>query len=103
SNIRRPATSTLLPYTTLFRSPHEDERVQRAVASEAVHPVRLVAKERVVLQEALAADAGDRKTSLGARKIRHEIVALGDELTDQRSEEHTSELQSRENLVCRLL
>src|SRR2546427_6656542 len=80
--IRRPPRSTLFPYTTLFRSlarpvaaDHSDRDHQR---SERVHVVRRV---RPTAQEHLA---------LGKTK-------------DQRSEEHTSELQSQSNLVCRLL
>src|SRR5690349_22876794 len=73
--IRRPPRSTLFPYTTLFRSMTHD-REFRGNAVAAVHVAR---------------DAGDIER-LAA------IVAL-----DQRSEEHTSELQSRRDLVCRLL
>src|SRR2546430_7573379 len=66
--IRRPPRSTLFPYTTLFRSPRQqDEEAQDPPALEGTREV--VRKER----------RGDR------------------------SEEHTSELQSQSNLVCRLL
>src|SRR5256886_10338201 len=83
--IRRPPRSTLFPYTTLFRS----QRRQGRRATRAVDP-RLLAGARVdprVLRLAsLAADLRGRR--LAAR---------------HRSEEHTSELQSQSNLVCRLL
>src|SRR2546426_8068126 len=89
--IRRPPRSTLFPYTTLFRSPArhlvvrparrekltgiDEVPFQRPVADPLVHPLR----EHVVLgREPLAA-------------------------VEERSEEHTSELQSPCNLVCRLL
>src|SRR3712207_8353601 len=86
--IRRPPRSTLFPYTTLFRSP-EQRRVR-----------------------------GDREVRLGHahRQVPEAVPLVGVELlggphvvghavrpVDLRSEEHTSELQSRQYLVCRLL
>src|SRR3712207_8295758 len=71
--IRRPPRSTLFPYTTLFRS--------RIVVRIAVHPVVLLGQEVDVVLRSL----------------------LRDLLHPTRSEEHTSELQSRQYLVCRLL
>src|SRR2546430_8661092 len=93
--IRRPPRSTLFPYTTLFRSCHLD---QRAVRGMAIGPSILPTKMSGPLL---------RRTSLNRRRKRH----LGDSrtffstkvLTFSRSEEHTSELQSQSNLVCRLL
>src|SRR3712207_7762493 len=87
--IRRPPRSTLLPYTTLFRSRSADatdEATERADAgttrdAAALHEFR----ER--LAEAL--ESGD--------------VVEQQRLAAERSEEHTSELQSRQYLVCRLL
>src|SRR5690242_21599853 len=74
--IRRPPRSTLFPYTTLFRS-----ALDLAVGTDVHRRVReLVAP---------VAQLGDR--------ARHEVDA------ELRSEEHTSELQSHVNLVCRLL
>src|SRR3712207_6977475 len=84
--IRRPPRSTLFPYTTLFRSPS-----QRA----AVEQVPLAARP----------PAGVALGRLGAHDGPAELregwghVAVG----QVRSEEHTSELQSRQYLVCRLL
>src|SRR5258707_6190885 len=75
--IRRPPRSTLFPYTTLFRSPPVD----------AVHPAAARNGRRQALQAGLRLHAGRRP-------------ARGD---PPRSEEHTSELQSRQYLVCRLL
>src|SRR5256885_3433935 len=81
--IRRPPRSTLFPYTTLFRS-HPDPVHHR-------HGNRLVdALARRQLREAEPA-ARDAPRDLGVGAIR------------ERSEEHTSELQSPCNLVCRLL
>src|SRR3712207_7448783 len=81
--IRRPPRSTLFPYTTLFRS-HVDPE-----APGMRHGVAEV-KLPVVLQ-ALALVVGEYVVDQLARGIR------------RRSEEHTSELQSRQYLVCRLL
>src|SRR5256885_11941978 len=75
--IRRPPRSTLFPYTTLFRSQRLGHLLVVHVDEAVVHPD---------LRERLAGRA----------------FALGD-LVFVRSEEHTSELQSPCNLVCRLL
>src|SRR2546427_103058 len=74
--IRRPPRSTLFPYTTLFRSD---------VPARAVHGTGITAAQPV-----------DGLVLSGNRGI----VLSGNE---SRSEEHTSELQSQSNLVCRLL
>src|SRR2546427_5501164 len=82
--IRRPPRSTLFPYTTLFRSLEAQHVTQR---------FRLPNGQNL---EAL------RDVSLAVRE--HEVVALvGPSGCGKRSEEHTSELQSQSNLVCRLL
>src|SRR3712207_7265555 len=81
--IRRPPRSTLFPYTTLFRSPGR----RREAA-------RLPPAGRLRARPAGAATAG------AARPRPHR---RGDRLVAARSEEHTSELQSRQYLVCRLL
>src|SRR5256885_8073909 len=79
--IRRPPRSTLFPYTTLFRSLDADQH----------HADAHACFERSVINGVrFAAQAGER----GAR-VRERV--------DARSEEHTSELQSPCNLVCRLL
>src|SRR3712207_8987299 len=91
--IRRPPRSTLFPYTTLFRSDVlQLAHVARpAVAGERLHGARREARHllarllRVHLEEVV-------------RQQRHVLGAVA-----QRSEEHTSELQSRQYLVCRLL
>src|SRR5438034_6964009 len=72
--IRRPPRSTLFPYTTLFRSRRRDCAGARGARARAG-----------------AADAGPVP------------VAGGDRVPARRSEEHTSELQSHSDLVCRLL
>src|SRR3712207_7197556 len=85
--IRRPPRSTLFPYTTLFRSP-----VERAFEAHVV-----VVQKAEVLAAAL-------KYPDVARAGHALILFEADVLYPlQRSEEHTSELQSRQYLVCRLL
>src|SRR5690606_40701591 len=84
----RPPRSTLFPYTTLFRSP-------KPARSDAV--LAAVFLENATVKAAAAewaADQGFDNQALHAIAIAIELL---------RSEEHTSELQSRENLVCRLL
>src|SRR3712207_8142903 len=73
--IRRPPRSTLFPYTTLFRSPRAAQGRRRVLRPARSQPTVAVAVHRRVAPER----------------------------TDARSEEHTSELQSRQYLVCRLL
>src|SRR3712207_7713673 len=92
--IRRPPRSTLFPYTTLFRS----RQPRGGVAVALLHVQRTVDGEQVerVVRERGAPVGGQ---GLGALLPR---VRQGDDVVD-RSEEHTSELQSRQYLVCRLL
>src|SRR3712207_7024510 len=80
--IRRPPRSTLFPYTTLFRSAPQrlEHRAGRAAAAVAVAEDEQAQARRVVVLEL-------------ARRLQQL----------RRSEEHTSELQSRQYLVCRLL
>src|SRR2546422_5386782 len=84
--IRRPPRSTLFPYTTLFRS-RERGRVARAVRRDGVLSVVAV--------------PGARHATLDV--IREHVTQLEPDGRATRSEEHTSELQSRLHLVCRLL
>src|SRR3712207_7769334 len=79
--IRRPPRSTLFPYTTLFRS---------VVASVDDQARRRRREDQLLVQLRQSARAGFRLGTGGAHGTR-------------RSEEHTSELQSRQYLVCRLL
>src|SRR3712207_7238015 len=77
--IRRPPRSTLFPYTTLFRSARAGEH---AYAPQTQEPQR---------------EGGGKERHAG------EHQGGGHQLVQLRSEEHTSELQSRQYLVCRLL
>src|SRR3712207_7803401 len=88
--IRRPPRSTLFPYTTLFRSGGG------GVASRAAAPHRVQARMARRLPELARQRRGTRARPLRPR--RRAAAAAG-----RRSEEHTSELQSRQYLVCRLL
>src|SRR5438874_8023273 len=81
--LRRPPTSTLFPYTTLFRS--------RPVGLRHLHPRRRGGRPQQPHRP-----APHRRTGRLDRLIRQV-------LSPERSEEHTSELQSRRDLVCRLL
>src|SRR3712207_7775019 len=80
--IRRPPRSTLFPYTTLFRSRRRCDAGGRGSAEEDAHLVR-PARHRSLDRD------GAAELGLGRGVVR--------------SEEHTSELQSRQYLVCRLL
>src|SRR3712207_8654743 len=95
--IRRPPRSTLFPYTTLFRSAEGGPVDQRGEAEQLVARVE---------------DAGQAAAEqvfipiLGRAPRAHRVVlrrVSGQRITPGRSEEHTSELQSRQYLVCRLL
>src|SRR3712207_7372461 len=92
--IRRPPRSTLFPYTTLFRS-RRDARLDGARAARA--------------RRARAGGAGHRPAAARRDRLRDRPAALrrlarrAGEPRQPRSEEHTSELQSRQYIVCRLL
>src|SRR3712207_8963464 len=90
--IRRPPRSTLFPYTTLFRSRRPGDAV---LSCRHVQPARAVGQRLRRLQQRMARDGGGR----GGVGPRVAVVAA----RGHRSEEHTSELQSRQYLVCRLL
>src|SRR3712207_7399314 len=80
--IRRPPRSTLFPYTTLFRSFTGSVDTGKAIARAAAEQVKKVHLE------------------LGGKDA---FIVCDDVDIEVRSEEHTSELQSRQYLVCRLL
>src|SRR3712207_8285173 len=91
--IRRPPRSTLFPYTTLFRSVPKTWTSTKGVMGSAVLPVP-------------DTDTGGQveKTQADERTLVKELGKLTPYLRKKgRSEEHTSELQSRQYLVCRLL
>src|SRR3712207_8750765 len=80
--IRRPPRSTLFPYTTLFRSAQDGVAGAHRHADQRVQP--------------------ERPEPLGPFGLLGDPQFVGG-VEDRRSEEHTSELQSRQYLVCRLL
>src|SRR2546422_8338510 len=88
--IRRPPRSTLFPYTTLFRS----------LTFEALQPDRFPAY--VVGREAARLGGTAPARFNAANEVAVQLF-LEERITFGRSEEHTSELQSRLHLVCRLL
>src|SRR3712207_7158790 len=92
--IRRPPRSTLFPYTTLFRSGRED---LRPAESEGEVPGRRAGGQ-----------VGRRQRQADGRGVGEHVRRVGEQRERPgqdagRSEEHTSELQSRQYLVCRLL
>src|SRR3712207_8853104 len=89
--IRRPPRSTLFPYTTLFRSPIVRSRLRTLLV---IGDWRRFGEQRL-----LRGPSG--KWPLRRRRKQHTHGRGIHE--DRRSEEHTSELQSRQYLVCRLL
>src|SRR5206468_13059446 len=97
-----PLRSSLFPYTTLFRSSaftvglllglyalKSQMRAKQALAADAIHVEQEMLKEAVGAQDQVSVAYG------GFNRIDFNV--------DGRSEEHTSELQSRSDLVCRLL
>src|SRR5690606_41491440 len=98
----RPPASTLFPYTTLFRSTRSTTRVLNS-SGEVSRRKRFSGKSGVrlskwVLSFALSGSSPSTASTFSNAKKRS--LSFGGRI---RSEEHTSELQSRENLVCRLL
>src|SRR3712207_8679675 len=90
--IRRPPRSTLFPYTTLFRSQHRDPD-GRGKGEEHHSEHRVFDDRREWLR--------DRDEQEQRRRVDEPLHLLA--FDPPRSEEHTSELQSRQYLVCRLL
>src|SRR3712207_7980313 len=88
--IRRPPRSTLFPYTTLFRSQAGIVQRQEQAIPDAVSPPAATSQP---LEEGRHANRGV--------DLDHPVEVA--DIDAKRSEEHTSELQSRQYLVCRLL
>src|SRR2546430_13225209 len=90
--IRRPPRSTLFPYTTLFRSGQE-------LLQHALRFVVCALAEMVMPNAAHRVDEVQRRPVVVRKRTPHCVLVV----SRDRSEEHTSELQSQSNLVCRLL
>src|SRR3712207_7263035 len=92
--IRRPPRSTLFPYTTLFRSTESTTSPRRPADSVRIVPSMKATSGITLLVDpaAMCATVTTAGSVTGTRRV-----------TIDRSEEHTSELQSRQYLVCRLL
>src|SRR5437899_10114421 len=98
--MRGPPSSTLFPYTTLFRSVPVQPGTEHDLAGKARGQSREVRKHDLgnVLGQICVAINESNRSGI------NEINVTGDELPKRRrSEEHTSELQSLRHLVCRLL
>src|SRR3712207_8879910 len=94
--IRRPPRSTLFPYTTLFRS-------GTPVEARTSPPSRSTAARTLVSPVTRSISARRSPIERLPHRGEERVVLLGEARGDPRSEEHTSELQSRQYLVCRLL
>src|SRR5690606_41898541 len=94
STLLRPPMSTLFPYTTLFRSKYFADMFSGSFGWAIVVVTIII---RLII---LPLNIKQIKSSQAMQAIQPELKALQEKY---RSEEHTSELQSRENLVCRLL
>src|SRR3712207_7423548 len=96
--IRRPPRSTLFPYTTLFRSPNLLSLALRLRASFTRSQLPHAGRVRAALAAGRESEAASR-----AAPARRRLLPAATGASSRRSEEHTSELQSRQYLVCRLL
>src|SRR2546427_10206069 len=101
--IRRPPRSTLFPYTTLFRS-RVTEGSQFKMASFVLTGLSVAAERKVLetfpVQPNQLFDKSKFETYLS--RLQNKPAQIFGDLPVHRSEEHTSELQSQSNLVCRL-
>src|SRR2546430_12109781 len=101
--MRRPPRSTLFPYTTLFRSLPASGGPEATGAPPATGgPEAAMTAVGGADLAALAADTGLVTARPEVRGLKVPRLTIG-AAPGQRSEEHTSELQSQSNLVCRLL
>src|SRR2546430_13339265 len=100
--IRRPPRSTLFPYTTLFRSGNTNEVVRFPYDPKTSK--RLGEAEHLM---DLPTGGHDTRSLTFSADGKHLFIGVGSgsniDTGEDRSEEHTSELQSQSNLVCRLL
>src|SRR3712207_8571144 len=94
--IRRPPRSTLFPYTTLFRS-NSDVKLVHGKGSSGKR------KYFVYVRCQVEGASADQKDEVPLEGVLTDTLTSSGSADEHRSEEHTSELQSRQYLVCRLL
>src|SRR2546430_12890706 len=97
--IRRPPRSTLFPYTTLFRSPSGG--FEGASADIEIHAREILALRARI--DEIYAEHTEQSVERVHADMERDRYFTGEEAVAYRSEEHTSELQSQSNIVCRLL
>src|SRR2546422_7932998 len=97
--IRRPPRSTLFPYTTLFRSHEDQDGFHRAHMPRASGEKKPAAPGDPICE----AHSPSRRAMRAAKAMIDTCGLTPTQVGKRRSEEHTSELQSRLHLVCRLL
>src|SRR2546429_5689243 len=101
--IRRPPRSTLFPYTTLFRSLGFDLLTYRKGRTRQIAEERFTKHQARLDGRKVEYLLHDQAVRFLKRKLRLRQITRLSFLFKKRSEEHTSELQSRLHLVCRLL
>src|SRR3712207_8989823 len=100
--IRRPPRSTLFPYTTLFRSSSSIAcPIDVPLAAASTPKCRTLSARTLLTAEPVSAFTRPAFPTLNGKLARHSTITCP--ALAGRSEEHTSELQSRQYLVCRLL
>src|SRR2546427_12991624 len=101
--IRRPPRSTLFPYTTLFRSRREPDGILMLSRQDVRVGPALPAADGAPLDRQ---EVREPAVAVASRVLEQGVGSVGlvshDDAQGPRSEEHTSELQSQSNLVCRL-
>src|SRR5690606_39628916 len=100
---RHPPRATLFPYTTLFRSFDASGSIRPQYASIHAQFVTMSPALQSIRQQALKQRMIEEGITFTLYQSDQTEKALERTIPFDRSEEHTSELQSRENLVCRLL
>src|SRR5688572_32514022 len=96
--LRPPPRSTLFPYTTLFRS-----QIKKVLPNLVILCARIENLEGFQLLTMLKLDAETREIPVLTYTTEYDGQDFDTAIAQLRSEEHTSELQSQSNLVCRLL
>src|SRR5690606_42024734 len=100
---RRTPSPSLFPYTTLFRSPSNAEQLLKEALTLQVDRFKK-AQLKIALADVLVYDKKFNQALIYYIQVQKDLKndVWGQYARFKRSEEHTSELQSRENLVCRL-